>query len=348
MLDYRDMKKILVTGAAGFIGSFTIERLLEEGWFVVGLDNINDYYDVNLKYARLEKIGFERVAAEQWGNEVVSSIIENAVFVRMNLEDRENLPKLFEKYGFNAIINLAAQAGVRYSLENPMAYVDSNLVGFVNLLECARHFKVQHFVYASSSSVYGESPTVPFSEEDRVDHPVSLYAATKKANELMAHTYSHLYKLPTSGLRFFTVYGPYGRPDMAPILFTSAITEKRPIKVFNNGEMSRDFTYIDDIVKGILITLNNPPHADSGQAYYQLFNIGNGSPVSLMEFIETLEQELGLIAEKKMMQMQPGDVHRTWADTARLNNLGYSSSTSIREGVKEFVKWYRNHYNVVS
>lgn len=335
------MKSVLVTGAAGFIGFFTMQRLLKEGYTVVGLDNINDYYDVNLKYARLKELGFDRSDAEQWNKEVQSNTDDKSVFIRLNLEDRENLPKLFEKHQFDAVIHLAAQAGVRYSIENPMAYVDSNLVGFVNILECCRHNKIKHLVYASSSSVYGENDKIPFSEEDRVDYPVSLYAATKKANELMAHTYSHLYQLPTSGLRFFTVYGPYGRPDMAPILFASAITENRPIKVFNNGEMSRDFTYIDDIVNGIVITLNNPPQADFEQPNYQLFNIGNGSPVSLMEFIETLEKELGQIAEKKMMPMQPGDVPRTWADVTNLNTLGYKSTTDIQKGVKKFVEWFK-------
>lgn len=333
-------KKILVTGAAGFIGFHLCQELLEQGTEVVGLDNINDYYDVNLKYARLKELGVLRENAEKWGESATSEKYSGFRFVRMNLEDREGLPQLFEKEKFDAVVNLAAQAGVRYSLENPMAYVDSNLVGFVNILECCRHHQVGHLVYASSSSVYGENGKVPFSEDDRVDYPVSLYAATKKANELMAHTYSHLYKIPTSGLRFFTVYGPWGRPDMAPILFASAITEDRPIKVFNNGEMSRDFTYIADIVQGIIITLENPPAKEKAQPLYQVFNIGNGSPVSLMEFIETLEQNLGKVAEKNMMGMQPGDVPRTWADTEHLNALGYRSTTSIQEGVKEFVRWF--------
>lgn len=338
------MKSVLVTGAAGFIGFFTMQRLLKEGYTVVGLDNINDYYDVNLKYARLKELGFDRSDAEQWNKEVQSNTDDKSVFIRLNLEDRESLPALFKKHNFDAVIHLAAQAGVRYSLENPMAYVDSNLVGFVNILECCRHHKIKHLVYASSSSVYGENPKVPFSEEDRVDYPVSLYAATKKANELMAHTYSHLYQLPTSGLRFFTVYGPYGRPDMAPILFASAITENRPIKVFNNGDMSRDFTYINDIVNGILITLNSPPREDFEKPFYQLFNIGNGSPVSLMEFIETLEKELGQVAEKNMMPMQLGDVPRTWADTTLLNQLGYKSTTPIEKGVEQFVEWFKRFY----
>lgn len=338
-------KKVLVTGAAGFIGFHLSRALVAKGIEVVGIDNINDYYDVRLKYARLKELGIDREAAEQWKQEAVSTTSPLFKFVRANLEDREGLPQLFENEKFDAVVNLAAQAGVRYSLENPMAYVDSNIVGFVNILECCRHHHVGHLVYASSSSVYGENAKVPFSEDDRVDYPVSLYAATKKANELMAYTYSHLYKIPTSGLRFFTVYGPWGRPDMAPILFASAIAEDRPIKVFNNGEMSRDFTYIDDIVQGIVITLDNPPTKKKEQPLYQLFNIGNGSPVSLKEFITTLEEALGKVADKNMLPMQPGDVPRTWADTARLNILGYQSTTPIKEGVEEFVKWYRVYIN---
>src|SRR5690625_5033808 len=269
----------------------------------------------------------------------------------MNLEDREKLPLLFEEQKFDAVIHLAAQAGVRYSLENPMAYVDSNLVGFVNILEACRHNKIKHLVYASSSSVYGANEKVPFAEEDRVDYPVSLYAATKKSNELMAHTYSHLYQLPTSGLRFFTVYGPCVSPDMAPILFAAAITVGDPVKVFNNGEVKRRFTVIDDIVQGIIITLNNPPanrqlpkaNSQKPKANSQLFNIGNGSPVHLMEFIEVMERELGKKANKNMMEMQPGDVPRTWADTSQLNALGYESTTDIEEGVENFVKWFENY-----
>lgn len=338
-----EYKKILITGAAGFIGFHLSKALLEQGVEVIGLDNINDYYDVNLKYARLEELGVQQTIAEHWNQKVKSNKQSNFQFIRLNLEDREALPQLFENEKFDAVVNLAAQAGVRYSLENPMAYVDSNLVGFVNILECCRHHEIGHLVYASSSSVYGENGKVPFSETDRVDNPVSLYAATKKANELMAHTYSHLYKIPTSGLRFFTVYGPWGRPDMAPILFASAITENRPIKVFNKGEMSRDFTYIDDIVQGIIITLNNPPVKEKEQPLYQVFNIGNGSPVSLMEFITTLEENLGKAAEKNMMGMQPGDVPRTWADTKHLNDLGYQSTTPIQVGVKKFVEWFATY-----
>ncbi|TJZ60098.1 NAD-dependent epimerase [Sphingobacterium olei] len=340
-----EYKKILVTGAAGFIGFHLSKKLLEQGIEVVGLDNINDYYDVNLKYARLAELGVSKEEAENWNQKVGSDKYPSFKFVRMSLEDQDELPELFAQEGFDAVINLAAQAGVRYSLENPMAYVDSNIVGFVNILECCRYHEISHLIYASSSSVYGENGKVPFSEDDRVDYPVSLYAATKKANELMAHTYSHLYQIPTSGLRFFTVYGPWGRPDMSPILFASAIMEDRPIKVFNNGEMSRDFTYIDDIIQGIIVTLNNPPVAAKQQPLYQVFNIGNGSPVSLMEFIETMEQHLGKVAEKNMLPMQPGDVSRTWADTAQLNALGYQSRTSIQEGVEGFVRWFKKFYN---
>lgn len=336
-------KKILVTGTAGFIGHALSKKLIEQGHEVYGLDNINDYYTVDLKYARLNDLGVARVDAEKWNSPAVSSMYSDFRFIRMNLEDRENVPALFEEEEFDAVIHLAAQAGVRYSLENPMAYVDSNLVGFVNILECCRHNKIQHLVYASSSSVYGANAKIPFSEQDRVDYPVSLYAATKKSNELMAHTYSHLYQIPTSGLRFFTVYGPWGRPDMSPMLFANAITKDEPIKVFNHGNMSRDFTYIDDIVQGILITLNNPPKSETEHSYYQLFNIGNGSPVSLMEFIGTMENALGKKAQKNMMDMQPGDVPRTWADTTYLNQLGYKSTTSIKQGVDRFVEWFNNY-----
>lgn len=334
--------KVLVTGAAGFIGFHLSQKLITLGYKVIGLDNINDYYSESLKYDRLEQLGVAKSEAEQWNKVCVSNQFDNFEFIRLNLEDREELPVLFEQYKFDYVINLAAQAGVRYSLENPMAYVDSNIVGFVNILECCRHHKIKHLVYASSSSVYGENDKIPFSEEDRVDFPVSLYAATKKANELMANTYSHLYQLPTSGLRFFTVYGPWGRPDMAPMLFADAMTNDKEIKVFNNGDMSRDFTFIDDIVNGIVITLENPNKETSG---YQLFNIGNGSPVSLLKFIECMESSLGIQAKKNFMAMQPGDVPRTWADTTKLKMLGYQSSTSIEEGVDSFVVWFKKYFN---
>ena len=335
------MQKVLVTGAAGFIGFYTVKKLLDLGYKVIGLDNINDYYDINLKYDRLKELGINRSDAEQFNHLSTSLVNTSFQFIRMNLEDRENLPLLFQNEQVDSVVNLAAQAGVRYSLENPLAYADSNVVGFVNLLECCRHNKVQHLVYASSSSIYGENDKIPFAETDQVDHPVSLYAATKKANELMAHAYSHLYQIPTSGLRFFTVYGPWGRPDMAPMLFANAMTNHREIKVFNNGEMSRDFTYIDDIVQGIIITLQNPDTKGNG---YQLFNIGNGSPISLMYFIECMENALGIKAQKNLMPMQPGDVPRTWADTTHLNALGYQSTTPIEKGVEQFVQWFKEYY----
>lgn len=335
------MQKVLVTGAAGFIGFYTAKKLIDLGYEVIGLDNINDYYDINLKYDRLKELGIDRTEAKQENNLVQSSIYNTFQFIRLNLEDRENLPALFKAHQFDSVINLAAQAGVRYSLENPMAYVDSNIVGFVNILEACRYNQIKHLVYASSSSVYGKNDKIPFGENDQVDHPVSLYAASKKANELMAHTYSHLYQIPTSGLRFFTVYGPWGRPDMAPMLFADAMTNDREIKVFNNGEMSRDFTYIDDIVQGIIITLQNPDTKGNG---YQLFNIGNGSPVSLLHFIQCMENSTGITAQKNMMPMQPGDVPRTWADTTQLNALGYQSTTPIEKGVEQFVQWFNKYY----
>jgi len=336
------MQKVLVTGAAGFIGFYTMQRLLKEGYVVVGLDNINDYYDINLKYARLKVLGFESLNIE-WNNEINSKLNDHASFIRMNLEDRTELPKLFEKYNFDIVINLAAQAGVRYSIENPMAYVDSNLVGFVNILECCRNTNVKKLLYASSSSVYGNSVDVPFSTEKQVDKPISLYAATKKSNELMAHTYSHLYDIQTIGLRFFTVYGPWGRPDMAMFLFTDAILNNRPIKVFNNGDLSRDFTYIDDIVKGIALIVKDT----NGTEKYQLFNIGNSKPVQLLQFIEEIEKATGKQAQKIMMPMQPGDVNQTWADVHPLKErYGYNPDFSIKEGVKNFVEWYKEYYNI--
>jgi len=337
------MQKVLVTGVAGFIGFFTMQRLLKEGYIVVGLDNINDYYDVNLKYARLKELGFDKIDTEQWNKEVQSITNDNAFFIRLNLEDRKNLPKLFNKYNFDAVIHLAAQAGVRYSLENPMAYVDSNIVGFVNILECCRYYKVPKLLYASSSSVYGNSIDVPFSTSQSVDNPISLYAATKKSNELMAYTYSHLYDIQTIGLRFFTVYGPWGRPDMAMFLFTDAIFNDRPIKVFNNGDLSRDFTYIDDIIQGINLIV-----ADNKQdEKYQLFNIGNSKPVQLLKFIEEIEIATGKQVQKIMMPMQPGDVNQTWADVEGLKErYGYNPDFSVKEGVRCFVEWYKQYYNI--
>tara|TARA_R110000796_G_scaffold14444_18_gene47210 strand:+ start:989 stop:1993 length:1005 start_codon:yes stop_codon:yes gene_type:complete len=326
--------KYLVTGAAGFIGNFVAERLCDQGHEVVGLDNLNDYYDPNLKLARLKRI------------EHFSSFR----FIKMDIADRTAIAELFETEKFDRVIHLAAQAGVRYSIENPMAYVDSNLVGMATILEGCRHNEVQHLVYASSSSVYGMNEKMPFSTEDAVDHPVSLYAATKKANELMAHSYSHLYDLPTTGLRFFTVYGPWGRPDMAPFLFTDAILNNREIKVFNNGKMKRDFTYIDDIVEGIIriqnivplrndSNINNSPA--SSKAPYRIYNIGNNEPVALMDFIQAIEKSSGKEAKKNFMPMQAGDVPSTYADIDSLcNKIGFKPDTSIEKGVQNFVDWY--------
>ncbi|GLB51543.1 NAD-dependent epimerase [Neptunitalea chrysea] len=336
--------KILVTGAAGFIGFHLSKKLLEKGHDVIGLDNINDYYDVNLKYARLNELGVSKEDAEKWSVKAESEVYQSKFyFVRMNLEDRENLPQLFKDEEFDVVCNLGAQAGVRYSIENPETYIDSNVVGFLNILEGCRHNKVKHLLYASSSSVYGESKEEIFSVTDTVDHPISLYAATKKSNELMAFTYSHLYGFATTGLRFFTVYGPWGRPDMALFLFTKAITENRSIKVFNNGDMSRDFTYIDDIINGIEIVLDNPP---VGNVPYRLTNIGNGEPESLLDFINAIEGSLRMEGKKEFLPMQPGDVPRTSADTSELEKLGYKSSTGIKTGVKHFIDWYKEFYKV--
>ena len=336
------MTRILVTGAAGFIGYHVSERLLARGDEVVGLDNVNDYYSVELKEARVERL--RRSDAFEW--------------VRLDLADRQGVAALFEKGRFQKVVNLAAQAGVRYSIENPYAYVDSNLVGFVNVLEGCRHQGVEHLVYASSSSVYGANTTMPFSVHDNVDHPLSLYAASKKANELMAHTYGHLYRLPTTGLRFFTVYGPWGRPDMALFLFTKAILEGRPIDVFNRGDMRRDFTYVDDIAEGVVRVVDsdpapNPewsgaaPDPGSSTAPYRLYNIGNNEPVELMRMIEILEEKLGRKADKNLLPMQPGDVPSTYADVADLvRDVDFKPSTPLDVGIGRFVDWYRGYYGV--
>lgn len=336
------MKKILVTGAAGFIGFHLCEKLLALGYEVVGLDNINDYYDVNLKYARLQELGIDREPVSEFNQYVHSTKYgERFCFVRMHLEDRVELPKLFEKFDFESVVNLGAQAGVRYSIENPMAYVDSNVVGFVNILEACRHHKVMKLLYASSSSVYGNSVDVPFSTDQSVDNPISLYAATKKSNELMAYTYSHLFGIQTIGLRFFTVYGPWGRPDMAMFLFTDAILNDRPIKVFNNGDLSRDFTYIDDIIKGIILIVEDKAQDEK----YQLFNIGNSKPVRLLDFIEEIEKATGKQAQRVMLPMQPGDVNQTWANVDDLKQkYGYQTNYSVKEGIERFVSWYKKFY----
>jgi len=343
--------KILVTGSAGFIGFHLVNKLLQDGNTVVGIDNINDYYDVELKYSRLKQCGISR-NAEQWHSPEQSSTFPGYKFIRMNLEDREKLNKLFEIERFDAICNLAAQAGVRYSLENPHAYISSNVVGFMNILEACRYNKIQHLVYASSSSVYGNSDKMPLSVTDAVDNPISLYAATKKSNELMAHTYSHLFNIRTTGLRFFTVYGPWGRPDMAPILFANAISNNIAIKVFNNGNLERDFTYIDDIVEGIVRVIystipgNQQPATGSHQSIpYSIYNIGNGNPVKLLDFIETMEAALGKKAIKDFLPMQPGDVYKTFADINALkNDFGYEPNTSVQRGIGEFVKWFKEYY----
>jgi UDP-glucuronate 4-epimerase len=337
------MMKILVTGAAGFIGSQLSKRLLARGDEVVGLDNLNDYYDVNLKKARLSQL-------EGQPN------CRYFRFVKLDLADREGMAQLFAREKFHKVMNLAAQAGVRYSIENPHAYVDSNIVGFVNILEGCRHHGVEHLVFASSSSVYGLNTQMPFSVHHNVDHPISLYAATKKANELMAHTYAHLYSLPTTGLRFFTVYGPWGRPDMALFKFTKAILEDQPIDVYNRGQMQRDFTYIDDIIEGVVRVIDKIPQPNSNwsgdmpdpctsPAPYQLYNIGNNNPVELMHYIETLEKALGKTAKKNLLPMQAGDVQATYADVDDLElDVGFKPQTSIEEGIGRFVEWYCDYF----
>jgi UDP-glucuronate 4-epimerase len=349
--------KILVTGTAGFIGYHLALKLLERGDEVIGLDNINDYYDINLKYARLNELGIKKEEIED-KKLVQSSKYSGHRFVKMDLADTNLIYKLFEIEKFDAVCNLAAQAGVRYSLENPHAYIDSNVKGFMNILEACRQNNVKNLSYASSSSVYGLNKSQPFKTSDHTDHPVSLYAATKKSNEMMAHTYAHLYNIQTTGLRFFTVYGPWGRPDMAPMLFADAILNDRAIQVFNHGNMSRDFTYIDDIVDGVMKVIDNPakssqnfdpkiPNPDISSAPYRIYNIGNHAPVSLMEFIETLENKIDINAKKIFMEMQPGDVVSTYADTNDLiKDFGYKPNTKLSDGINEFVKWYKKFYGV--
>lgn len=346
--------KILVTGTAGFIGFHLAKKLLERGDEVIGLDSINDYYDISLKYGRLKETG---IGDPEWNKLVQSEVYPNYRFIRMDLENRQELEKLFTEEKFDKVCNLAAQAGVRYSLTNPDAYINSNIIGFLNILECCRHHGVKDLSYASSSSVYGLNETQPFSESHNVDHPISLYAASKKSNELMAHTYSHLFNLPTTGLRFFTVYGPWGRPDMALFIFTKAIIENKPIDVFNNGNMMRDFTFVEDITDGIVRVIDNPPSGNpewngskpepsSSKAPYRIYNIGNSSPVRLMDFIEAIENKIGKKAVKNMLPLQPGDVPSTYADVSKLQKQGYKPSTDVIKGIGRFIDWYREYYKI--
>ena len=334
--------KILVTGAAGFIGAFVCKVLLDRGHQVVGIDNLNNYYDVNLKYGRLAFLGIEKEKCID--NALVNSDLYSLFhFVKLDIIDKQQLESLFDKEKFEVVCNLAAQAGVRYSIESPDTYIQSNVVGFANILECCRHFSVKHLVYASSSSVYGMNAKIPFSEVDKVDTPVSLYAATKKSNELIAYTYTHLYKFATTGLRFFTVYGPWGRPDMSPILFANAIAKEEAIKVFNSGDMERDFTYIDDIVVGVVTIIEKP--ITEFRPMYKIYNIGNNNSVKLMDFIATIEKYMNKEAKKEMYPMQMGDVQRTWADVSELmKDYNYKPSTSIEEGIKQFITWYKEYY----
>ncbi len=349
--------KILITGTAGFIGFHLAQKLIERGDEVVGLDSINDYYDLRIKYGRLAETGISKEKIEE-GKLVQSEKFPNYRFVKMQLEDGAKIHELFQKEKFDKVCNLAAQAGVRYSLENPMAYINANIVGFTHILEACRHNNVKHLAYASSSSVYGLNESMPFSTSDNVDHPISLYAASKKSNELMAHTYSHLFGLPTTGLRFFTVYGPWGRPDMALFLFTKAMLEGKPIQVFNEGNMKRDFTYVDDIVEGVIRVIDHPPTGNpkwtaknpdpgSSVAPYKVYNIGNSAPVQLMDFIREIEKNLGIEAEKNLLPMQPGDVPATSANVDDLiENLDYKPDTTTEYGIRKFVEWYKAFYQI--
>jgi UDP-glucuronate 4-epimerase len=349
--------KVLVTGVAGFIGSFVALRLVKRGDTVVGIDKLNDYYDPQLKLDRLKSLLGTDVALD-CTDVVASAQYANFSFLKVSLEDRQAMAQLFAENEFDVVVNLAAQAGVRYSIQNPFAYIDSNLVGFANVLEGCRHGNVKHLVYASSSSVYGLNTDTPYQEQHSIAHPVSLYAATKKADELMAHAYSHLYNLPTTGLRFFTVYGPWGRPDMSPALFADAIFHDSPIKVFNNGDMFRDFTYVDDIVEGVIRVVDKPaqpdanwssqnPNPATSSAPYRIYNIGNSAPVKLMDFIRSIEVAIGKDAEKIMMPMQSGDVVGTYADTSLLqNNVDFKPSTPLASGMKKYIDWYKKYYKL--
>jgi len=347
--------KILLTGIAGFIGFHVAKKLIEQGHEIIGIDNINNYYDVNLKYDRLNELGVSRLKLDKY-DVVISDCFPKLKFIRISLENNDKIANLFKSEQFDLVCHLAAQAGVRYSIENPHSYVESNIVGFLNILEGCRFNDIKHLVYASSSSVYGLNEKMPLSTNDSTNHPVSLYAATKKANEMMAHSYSHLFKIPTTGLRFFTVYGPWGRPDMSPMLFASAIKLGDTLKVFNHGKMMRDFTFIDDIVNGISKVLLSPAKSDdnwnpenpvtsSSSAPYRLYNIGNSRPVELMKFIETIEKSMNKEAQKIFLPMQSGDVLKTFADVSEIeNDLGYQASTNIKEGIKKFISWYNSYF----
>jgi UDP-glucuronate 4-epimerase len=351
------MNKVLVTGAAGFIGFHTTIKLLQNDLIIFGLDSINDYYDVNLKYSRLALNGVEKEKIE-YGKTVQSNVYANYRFMQLKLEDKDELTKLFEKEQFDVVVNLGAQAGVGYSIHNPQAYINSNIFGFLNILECCRHFAIKHLIYASTSSVYGLNQKMPLVETDSVNHPLTLYSASKKSNELMAHSYSHLFELPTTGLRFFTVYGTWGRPDMALFLFTNAMLKNEPIKIFNNGEMARDFTYVDDITESILRLLNKPPQSNAGwnavspdpstsSAPYRILNIGNSIPISIMKYVEVLEKKIGKEAIKQFEPMRQGDIKETHASHIALENLiHFKPQVNIETGVGKFVDWYRGYYKI--
>ena len=349
--------KILLTGAAGFIGSAVVKKLLENGNIVVGIDNINDYYDPRLKLDRLKELGISQ-EAEIWNHPVKSTKWDNLTFIRIDIRDKEAIHEIFVTGEFESVVHLAAQPGVRYSITNPQAYIENNINGFLNILEGCRQSKVGHLVFASSSSVYGLNGKTPFSEKDAVDHPVSLYAATKKSNELMAHSYSYIYGLPVTGLRFFTVYGPWGRPDMSPFLFIDGILKERPIKVFNNGDMLRDFTYIDDIVESVTRIINVVPQrnenwdslnpdSSSSNAPYRIYNVGNQQPTKLLNYISAIEEELGRKAIKEMAPMQAGDVYQTYADSSCLAQVtGFTPGTSLKDGIHKTVDWFKNYYSI--
>ena len=335
--------KILVTGAAGFIGYHLVKSLIKDSHEVIGLDNINNYYNTNLKFDRLNDLGIKKACSEEFNKISSSNLSRKFKFIRMNLENREDLPKLFKKERFDIVCNLAAQAGVRYSIENPETYIDSNIVGFLNILECCRNYNIKKLVYASSSSVYGNNKKIPFEESDNTDKPISIYAACKKSNELMAYTYSHLFELNTIGLRFFTVYGSWGRPDMAYYLFADAIIKDNPIKVFNNGDLSRDFTHIDDVIEGVKSTILEPYE----KSQHEIYNIGNNNPVLLSKFIKTIEKYLGKKSFKEMLPMQDGDVKKTWANISKIKkDYNFQNNISLEKGIQEFINWYKLYHKV--